>query len=111
MAQTLHVHKNDTVIVTAGNSSGKQGKVLKVFPETRQIIIENVNLIKRHTRPNQKNPQGGILQKEGPIRAANVMVMCPKCGKPTRVGHSHVKDATSGKKRTMRVCKQCSEMF
>ena len=111
MAQAMHVHKNDTVVVTSGNSSGKRGKVLKVFPATRRVIIENVNIIKRHTRANQKNPQGGIIQKEGPICAANVMVVCPKCSKPTRVGHSHVSDATSGKKRTMRVCKQCSEMF
>jgi len=111
MAQTLHVHKNDTVVVISGNSSGKQGKVLKVFPEAKQVIIENVNMVRRHTRPSQKNPQGGILQKEGPIRASNVMVVCPKCSKPTRVGHTHVSDATSGKKRTMRVCKQCSEMF
>ncbi|HVN49766.1 MAG TPA: 50S ribosomal protein L24 [Bacteroidota bacterium] len=111
MAQNLHVHKNDTVVVKAGNSKGKQGKVLKVFPDTNQIIIENVNIIKRHTRPTQKNPQGGVVQKEGPIRASNVMVVCPKCSKPTRVGHQHVNDATSGKKKTMRVCKQCNEQF
>jgi large subunit ribosomal protein L24 len=111
MAQALHIHKNDTAIVNAGNSAGKQGKVLKVFPEERKVIIENVNIIKRHTRPNQKNPQGGIVQKEGPISIANVMVVCPKCDKPTRVGHTHVTDATSSKRRTMRVCKQCSEMF
>ena len=111
MAQAIHVHKNDTVVVTTGNSAGKQGKVLKVFPATRQVIIENVNIIKRHTRANQKNPQGGIIQKEGPIRAVNVMVVCPKCNKATRVGHTHVSDATSGRKRTMRVCKQCTEMF
>lgn len=111
MRQILHVHKNDNVSVIAGNSAGKQGKVLKVFPTTNRVIIENVNIIKRHTRPSQKNPQGGIVQKEGPIQASNVMVLCPKCGKPTRVGHTHVTDATSGRKKTMRVCKQCSEMF
>lgn len=111
MAQNLQVHKNDNVRVISGNFLGKQGKVLKVFPETRQVIIENVNLIKRHTRPSQKNPQGGVVQKEGAIRASNVMVICPKCSKPTRIGHQHVKDATSGKKKTMRVCKRCSEMF
>jgi large subunit ribosomal protein L24 len=111
MARNLHVHKNDIVSVISGNFLGKQGKVLKVFPENRQVIIENVNLIKRHTRPSQKNPQGGVVQKEGPVRASNVMVICPKCGKPTRIGHQHVKDATSGKKKTMRVCKRCAEMF
>ncbi|MEK6566624.1 MAG: 50S ribosomal protein L24 [Bacteroidota bacterium] len=111
MAQSLHVHKNDKVLVVAGNALGKQGKVLKVFPERNRLVIENVNMVKRHTRPSQKNPQGGVVQKEAPIHASNVMVVCPKCAQPTRVGHAHVKDATSGKNKTMRVCRQCDEMF
>jgi large subunit ribosomal protein L24 len=111
MAQNLHVHKNDTALVVSGEFRKKQGKVLKVFPDTQRIIIENVNIIKRATRPSQKSPQGGVVQKEGSIRASNVMVICPKCNKPTRVGHAHVKDSTSGKKKTMRTCKQCKEMF
>ena len=111
MAQSLHVHKNDNVVVISGNSAGKQGKVLKVFPETSKVIIENVNLVKRHSRPSQKNPQGGVVQKEGPISASNVLVICPKCSKPTRIGHQHITDATSGKKKTMRLCKQCNEQF
>jgi large subunit ribosomal protein L24 len=111
MAQNLHIHKNDTVVVSAGAFRKKQGKVLKVFPDSEQVIIENVNIIKRHTRPSQKNPQGGVVQKEGRIRAANIMVICPKCSKPTRIGHTHVKDATSGKQKAMRTCKQCNEMF
>lgn len=111
MSKNLHVHKNDIVLVVSGNSRGKQGKILKVFPDTERVIVENVNLVKRHTRPSQKNPQGGVLQKEAPIHVSNVMVVCPKCGKPTRVGHSHVADATSGKKKAMRVCRKCKEMF
>jgi large subunit ribosomal protein L24 len=111
MAQNLHVHKNDNVIVVGGNALGKRGKVLKVFPETRRVIVESVNIVKRHTRPSQKNPQGGVVQKEAPIHASNVMVICPKCSEPTRVGHAHVKDATSGKRKAMRVCKHCGEMF
>jgi len=107
----MHVHKNDTVLVIAGNSLGKQGKVLKVFPDNSRVIIESVNIVKRHARPNQKNPQGGIVQKEGPISAANVMVICPKCSKATRVGHTHVVDPSNRKRKTMRVCKQCKEMF
>ena len=107
----MHVHKNDTVLVIAGNALGKQGKVLKVFPDKSRVIIENVNIVKRHARPSQKNPQGGIVQKEGPISAANVMVICPKCSEASRVGHAHVTDATSGKRKTMRVCKNCNEMF
>jgi large subunit ribosomal protein L24 len=111
MAQNLHVHKNDNVLVISGEFRKKKGKVLKVFPISRKIIIENVNIIKRATRPSQKNPQGGVVQKEGPIRASNVIVICPKCNEPTRIGHTHVKDATSNKRKTMRTCKNCNEMF
>ncbi len=107
----MNVHKNDTVVVISGNALGKQGKVLKVLPERNRVIIENVNIMKRHTRPSQKNPQGGVVQKEAPIHSSNVMVICPKCSKPTRQGQGHVIDPTSGKRKTMRVCKQCGEMF
>lgn len=107
----MNVQKNDTVKVIAGNALGKQGKVLKVFPERSRIIIEGVNVMKRHSRPSQKNPQGGIVQKEAPIHISNVMVVCPKCGKTTRVGFATVKDATSGKDKKLRVCKHCQEMF
>src|SRR3989304_3177297 len=111
MANTVHVRKNDQVIVISGNSKGKQGKVLKVFPENGRVIIEGVNMRKRHSRPTQKNPQGGIVQKEMPIHASNVMVIDPKSGEPTRVGHAHVRDASSGKKKTMRVSRKTGEMF
>jgi large subunit ribosomal protein L24 len=111
MMSVMHVHKNDTVLVVAGNFLGKQGKVLKVFPARDRVIIENVNIIKRHSRASQKNPQGGIVQKEAPIHASNVMVVCPKCSKPTRIGSAHVTDPTSGKKKSMRVCRLCREMF
>lgn len=107
----MNVRKNDTVMVVSGNSLGKQGKVLKLFPEKSRLIIEGVNIVKRHSRPSQKNPQGGVVQKEAPIHLSNVMVVCPKCGKATRVGHAPVKDATSGKEKKMRVCKHCNEMF
>lgn len=107
----MNVRKNDTVMVVSGNALGKQGKVLKVFPADNRLIIEGVNVTKRHSRPSQKNPQGGIVQKEGPVNLSNVMVVCPKCGKATRIGHAVVKDATSGKDKKMRVCKHCNEMF
>lgn len=107
----MNVQKNDTVKVIAGNSVGKQGKVLKVYPEKSRLIIEGVNVMKRHSRPSQKNPQGGIVQREASIHLSNIMVVCPKCAKPTRVGYSSVTDATSGKAKKMRVCKQCNEMF
>lgn len=107
----MNVRKNDTVKVIAGNALGKQGKVLKVFPERNRLIIEGVNVMKRHSRPSQKNPQGGIVQREASIHLSNVMVVCPKCAKGTRVASARVTDPTSGKEKKMRVCKHCNEMF
>ena len=107
----MHVHKNDNVVVISGNASGKTGKVLKVFRGTDRVIVEGVNIIKRHTRASQKNPQGGIVQKEASVHSSNVMVVCPKCNKPARVGHKEVTDTVSGRVRRMRVCRKCEEMF
>ncbi len=107
----MKIHKNDTVSVIAGNSRGKSGKVLKVFREEHRVIIEGVNIIKRHTRASQKNPQGGIVQKEASISMSNVMVICPKCSKPSRVGRKAVTDSATNRKQMMRVCRKCEEMF
>jgi large subunit ribosomal protein L24 len=107
----MHIRKNDTVIVISGNARGKTGKVLKVFPDRERVIVEGVNIIKRHTRPNQKNPQGGIVQREGPIHTSNVMLIDPKANEPTRVGVKIVKDETSGKTRRLRVSKVTGETF
>ena len=107
----MKIRKNDNVIVIAGNSRGKTGKVLKVYPETLRIIVEGVNIMKRHTRPSQRNPQGGIVQREAPIHMSNVMLLDPKLNQPTRVGTKVVKDETTGKKRRMRVARATGEMF
>jgi large subunit ribosomal protein L24 len=107
----MNIKKNDNVLVVSGNDLGKQGKVLKVYPERSRIIIEGVNIIKRHQRPTQKNPQGGIVQKEGPIHISNVLVICPKCTNATRVGRKRVRETDSKISRVMRVCKNCGEMF
>jgi large subunit ribosomal protein L24 len=107
----MNIHKNDNVMVIAGNARGKTGKVLKIFRDDQRVIVEGVNIIKRHSRASQKNPQGGIIQKEASIRASNVMVICPKCSKPSRTGHKSTLDSVTGKKHTMRVCRSCEEMF
>lgn len=107
----MRLRKNDNVMVISGNARGKTGKVLKVFRDSERVIVEGVNIMKRHTRPSQKSPQGGIVQKESTIHASNVMVICPKCNTPTRVGHKEVSDATSGRRQVMRVCRSCEEMF
>jgi large subunit ribosomal protein L24 len=88
------VKKNDTVLVISGNDNGKKGKVLKVFPKNNKIIVEGVNLIKRHTRPTQQMPQGGIVQKEAPIHISNVQVIAPKTNIPTRIGVRVLKDGS-----------------
>lgn len=107
----MKIRKNDNVMVIAGNARGKSGKVLKVYPDRNRVIIEGVNIIKRHSRPNQKNPQGGIVQREAPIHVSNVMLLDPKSNEVTRVGTRVVLDAVTGKKKRMRVAKTTGETF
>jgi large subunit ribosomal protein L24 len=107
----MKIRKNDNVMVISGNARGKTGKVLKVYPDRQRIIVEGVNIMKRHTRPSQKNPQGGIMQKEATIHVSNVMLIDPKTNEVTRVGTKVVKDATTGRKTRMRVSKSSGETF
>ncbi len=100
----MKIKKNDTVRVVAGNAKGTEGKVLKVFPEKNRVIVEKVNMIKRHTRQTSQADQGGIVEKEAPINASNVILICPKCSKPTRTTHSKLADG-----RKVRLCKKCNE--
>ena len=100
----LNVRKNDQVKVLAGKDRGKTGRVLRVFPLRNRAIVENVNTVRRHTRPNpQKNIQGGVVEREGPIHISNLQVICPECDQPVRVGIQFLSD---GKK--VRVCRSCS---
>ncbi len=82
----LHIKKGDTVQVIAGDNKGKQGKVLKVDVDKQRAVVEGVNLVKKATKPNAQNPQGGIVEKEAPIHVSNMLVLDPKSGKPTKVG-------------------------
>jgi large subunit ribosomal protein L24 len=107
----MNIRKNDMVMVIAGNARGKTGKVLKVYPDRDRVIVEGVNIVKRHTRPNQKNPQGGIVQREAPIHASNVQLLDPKSSKPTRVGSKLTVDEMSKRKRRMRVSRETGETF
>ena len=102
----MSIIKNDTVKVVSGNHKGKVGRVLKVFPKQRRIIVEKVHLVKRHQKRKSQTEQGGIIEKEAPIHVSNVLLVCPKCSKPTRTGVGQLAD---GKK--VRVCKTCSEML
>ena len=107
----MKIKKNDMVMVIAGNDRGKTGKVLKVFPKNSRVIIEGINIRKRHTKPNQKNPQGGILEKEASIHVSNVMMLDPKSNEPTRLGAQIILDEKSGKKKRARVSKLSGEML
>lgn len=102
----MRVRKGDTVVVISGNDRGKMGKVLKVELDSGRIIVEGIHFIKRHTKPSQRSQKGGIVEKEAPIKASNVLVYCPKCDKGVRVGKKALQDG-----RRVRFCRQCGEMF
>ncbi len=97
-----HIRKGDTVLVRSGKDRGKQAKVLRVMPSKGTAIVERANLLKKHTRPNpQKNIQGGILERESPIRLSNLQVVCPSCNEPTRTGSHRTSEGSK------RFCKKC----
>ena len=98
----MKIKKNDSVKIIAGNARGKTGKVLRVYPDKLRVIVEGVNIISRHRRPSQTNPQGGITRQEAPIHVSNVMLLDPKSGTPTRVGKSQIIDKNTGKKKFIR---------
>jgi len=99
-----HVRKGDTVAVIAGRERGKRGRVLRVFPEGGRVLVEKVNLIKKHQRPTQKLRQGGIIERESPLALSNVLLVCGRCDKPARTG---IKTLADGRK--IRACKRCGE--
>ena len=100
----FNIKKNDTVLVVTGKEKGKKGRVLSVMPSKDELLIERVNIIKKHMKPNKKYAQGGIIEKESPLHISNVMLMCPRCSKPARISNMVFED---GKKS--RVCKKCKE--
>lgn len=100
------IKKNDKVVVRSGKEKGKIGSVLKVDSERGHVIVEKVNIVKRHTRPGGANAQGGIVEKEAPIRISNVMLVCTKCAEPSRIGKKVLEDGSK-----VRVCKKCGEFI
>ena len=107
MIAKVHVKKNDQVVVISGPDTikGKQGKVLNVFPKTGKVIVEGVAFVTKHQKARRQGQQGGIFQKERAIDASNVMLICPKCGKATRLAHK-----VEGDTKT-RVCKHCGASY
>jgi large subunit ribosomal protein L24 len=102
----FRIRRNDIVRVIRGKDRGKVGKVIRVLPDKKKVVVEKVNIVKRHVRPSNVNPQGGIIEKELPIFITNVMIMCDKCNKPVRVGYK----VTDGGEK-FRYCKNCEEVI
>ncbi len=117
MSNKVHVKKGDTVILLTGRydskydekGNRKTGKVVEVSPKEGKVIVEGINLITKHIKPTRVGEKGGILKTEAPVYACKVQLVCPKCGKPTRVGHVFEQDGDVTKK--LRVCKKCGKTF
>jgi len=106
----MHVKSNDTVIVISGKDKGKKGKINAAFPKLNRVTVEGVNVVTKHQKARNQMQPGGIIHKEMPVDASNVMLVCPKCGKPTRVSHKIEKAADDNGKmhrKMVRVCKKC----
>jgi len=102
----LHVKKGDTVVVLSGKDKGKKGKVIEALPKKGKVVVEGVNKVKRHTKPSQKVPQGGIIVKEAAMNSAKVMLVCPECSQPTRIKKSALASGAMA-----RTCKKCGEII
>ena len=102
----MHVRRGDTVAVIAGKEKGKRGKVLRILNKKDRVVVERIMMVKRHTKPSQKQPQGGIIEKEGSLHVSNVSLWCEKCAAPRRAG---VQVNEAGGK--LRVCKRCGSEF
>lgn len=102
----LHVKKGDTVVILSGKDKGKRGKIIEALPKKAKIVVEGVNKVKRHAKPTQKTPQGGIMVKEAAMHSSKAMLVCPACDKPTRIRKSAL---ASGK--LARTCKKCGEII
>ncbi|MBI3581461.1 MAG: 50S ribosomal protein L24 [Nitrospinae bacterium] len=102
----LGVRRDDFVEVRSGKDRGRRGKVLSVLPKESSVIVEKVNMVKRHQRPSQKVRQGGIIEKENKIRVSNVMVVCQKCDKPVRIGGKRLENG-----KNVRICRKCGEVL
>jgi len=102
----MSIKKGDTVLVITGKDAGRKGKVLKVIPKDNRVVVEGINKAKKHQRPSRAIPQGGILQIEAPLNVSNVMLLCTKCNKPTRIAKRFLENGTK-----VRICKNCGEVL
>ena len=104
MSSKLHVKKDDTVLIISGDERGNTGKVIEVSPKEGKVIVENANFVQKHVKPRRMGEAGGIIKAESAMYASKVQIVCPRCGKPTRVAHKIYEDGTKE-----RICKKCGE--
>ena len=100
------IRKGDQVVVTTGKEKGKRGRVLRLLTDKGRVVVERVNMVKRHTKPTQRNPRGGIIEKEGSLEASNIALWCGKCAAPRRAKHEHKEGQDK-----RRVCVKCGTVF
>ena len=104
MASKVHVKKDDVVVIISGKDRGKKGKILRVDPKKSRVVVEGINIVKKHKKPRSANQQGGIIEQEAPLHSSNVMLVCKKCNKPTRVARKILENGDK-----VRACKKCNE--
>jgi len=102
----VKIRRDDTVLVIAGKDRGKKGKVRQALPKDSRVVVEGVNKVKRHTRPRGTVSQAGIIEREAPLHVSNVMLICTKCNRPTRIGFRFLEDGSK-----VRVCRECNEVI
>ena len=107
----MNIKKGDTVLIIAGKDRGKQGVVSRALPQVNKVIVEGLNIAKKHIRPQGQTRQGGIIEKAMPLQVSNTMLICTECGKPTRVAHDRRPMGTDQKVRSVRVCKKCEKII
>lgn len=107
----LNIKKGDTVLIIAGKDKGKQGTVSRAMPQDNKVIVEGLNIVKKHVRPQGQTRQGGVIDKAMPLQVSNTMLICTECGEPTRVGHERRPVGVDQKVRSVRVCKKCSKII
>ena len=106
MASKLHVKKDDMVMIISGKDKGKKGKILRAYPNDSRVVVEGVNIVVKHRKPRAANQQGGIVKQEAAIHSSNVMLICKKCNKPTRIAKKILENGDK-----VRVCKKCNEVI
>jgi large subunit ribosomal protein L24 len=107
----MNIKKGDTVLIIAGKDRGKQGVVSRALPQVNKVIVEGMNIAKKHIRPQGQTRQGGIIEKAMPLQVSNTMLICTECGKPTRVAHERRPMGADQKMRSVRVCKKCQKVI